>query len=309
MTTTESDELIHSTIESRKIVSHKIKESVSEMSTSHAPLLEIEQDFIIQGFNDLFKSIPEGDSDLAAIFVDMLHSLKYYPVQSYPHMLEMALEKFFNNENISNLLNKSKKLIILPAGYSEKEVKSYHLLTYLFKSNLFNYILQKNDITDLQVQIWVNPNYTSRNPNKLKDACFLLVDDYSASGCSLKKGLRLWSENIQKIMGTTNEPEINVLSLIIEKKAYTDISKSHELFFYKISEESNINGLDDLATLEGTKPFSMNTMNIMIRTPNNTPELIQELPPFQRIKKKSFNIQKSMKDWEIKWLKNQTKSR
>lgn len=306
MTKSLSHELAYSKLENRKNITHQIDNAVSNMSVNQNTLLEIEKESIINGLFTIYTNLESANFELAKNFIQMINELNYYPIQSYPIMLEKALNNFFSNPKIKSKLQISKKLIILPGGYTDKDVKSFHLISYMFKSNLFNYILEQNnysDLTDLDVKIVTNPDHIKDELkyNYAKDACFLLVDDYSATGDSLEKAIKNWTEKITEFIHTDIDIHLNILSLVIEDMAYNKLSKSHNVFFYKKSDETRLSRFNYFNQPTTTNKYQINSMNIMMRTSNNTYGLIYDMPPFQRYRRKKNKLEKNQQKWNEQW--------
>lgn len=304
MTKSLSQELAHSKLENRKNITHQIANAVSNMSVNQNTLLEIEKESIINGLFTIYTNLESANFELAKNFIQMINELNYYPIQSYPIMLEKALNNFFSNPKIKSKLQTSKKLIILPGGYTDKDVKSFHLVSYMFKSNLFNYILQQNNYSDLSVKIVTNPCHVEDklSNNNDQDACFLLVDDYSATGESMKDAIKEWTEKITNYFDTDIDIHLNILSLVIEDMAYNKLSKSHNVFFYKKSDETDLFHFNDFNQSTTPNKYQINSMNIMMRTSNNTYGLISDMPPFQRNRPKRNDPEKKIKKWNRKWM-------
>lgn len=303
MTKSLSQELAYSKLENRKNIKHQIANAVSNMSVNQNTLLEIEKESIITGLFTIYTNLDSANFELAKNFIKMINELNYYPIQSYPIMLEKALNNFFSNPKIKSKLKTSKKLIILPGGYTDEDVKSFHLVSYMFKSNLFNYILQQNNYSDLSVTIVPNLVHIKDklSYNYAKDACFLLVDDYSATGESMVDAINKWTEEIPKCLETDIDIHLNILSLVIEDMAYNKLSKSHNVFFYKKSDETRLSRFNYFNQSTATNKYRINSMNIMMRTSNNTYGLISDMPPFQRYMRKRNKLEKEQQKWNEKW--------
>lgn len=303
MTKSLSQELAYSKLENRKNIKHQIANAVSNISVNQNTLLEIEKESIITGLFTIYTNLDSANFELAKNFIKMINELNYYPIQSYPIMLEKALNNFFSNPKIKSKLKTSKKLIILPGGYTDEDVKSFHLVSYMFKSNLFNYILQQNNYSDLSVTIVPNLVHIKDklSYNYAKDACFLLVDDYSATGESMVDAINKWTEEIPKCLETDIDIHLNILSLVIEDMAYNKLSKSHNVFFYKKSDETRLSRFNYFNQSTTTNKYQINSMNIMMRTSNNTYGLISDMPPFQRYMRKRNKLEKEQQKWNEKW--------
>lgn len=302
-----TDAELMAALKNRKSTFRKIEQIVSNMSKNNF-LLDIEKAQIIKGYKEIYRALPENNFQLSTIFLQMITELTYYPMQSYPNMLEHALDNFFSDPQIREHLQKYPNLVILPGGYSENEIKSYSLIAYMFKSNLFKYIVEKNNIEKLSVTILVNPPKSTKDTNDQKDAqkigvskkketCFLIVDDYSSSGSSMEKAINTWSESLISYVNKGVNVKLNILSLIIEEQAYDKLSQSHNVYYYKKTPASSVKFINNLANHDLQSEFVNNSMNIMIRTPNNTPLLIHELPPFKRLITSTNNIEK----WKTQW--------
>lgn len=283
-----------------ELLSENINNKIKKWS-SYNLLSELEKNFLKEGLVKLGIKIvnltaSEKLDEKLDYYYNYIEKFEYYPLQMYPELFTDSLIKYleFLPDNIttiyvlpgalpSNNYSKEKK-----DNYAQN-VKSYHILLYMFKSNLISAILEKSKRVNLKFKIQSDFDILNNSLLELNNnASVLLVDDFVGSGNSLTLAKKYWIKNDVLTNGN-----VNVLTLSIEASTLDEYSKEGFNFFYSKSiphfsyNSSNVTNNYLFSkifkyTKNQKKQRQDNILLSMIRTPNNTYPMFYTNSPFER---------------------------
>lgn len=279
-----------------------------------------EQEYILQSLFTLYIEVRNDlitmneSSIIMKSFFDAIKNFSFYPLESYNRLFYRAVEKYINTKQRDGRI---KNLFILSGGSAttrinketgqsklkrNEEIKSHHLMMYLFKCNVWgriqdkyccnkkitiNLINSKEEVTSEQINLM-----------KKKETKVLIVDDFIGSGESAKKALNNWREFLRSEFSQNDIESVDVdtlvsdfLCLVCEKETvknfYEDgntvyCAKIVDSFLDDVNQEL-LDFTKKKKGVIGDNDFNDYLLLSMARTPNNTARLFTFSAPFKRI--------------------------